>query len=131
MNAAPAIDNVRSAGNRGPLDAGGVLATGAGLAARAVMAPVLTTTTASAMPSNRALFAAFRPPFPAKGGDDRNGPVPVSLGSLPWATLSPVNLACFYQNLPPQPQACHLIIPRRETIATFEKSSPSSDSFCV
>ena len=121
MNAAPAIDNVRFAGNHGPPDAGGVLVTGAALAARAVVAPVLTTTTMSAMLINRALFAAFRPLFPAKGGDDRNCPVPVSLSSLLWATLSPVNLACFYQNLPPEPQVCYLIIPRPEAVATFEK----------
>jgi hypothetical protein len=129
MNAAPAVDNVRFSGNHGPPDAGGVLVTGAALTARAVTVPVRTTTAASAMPSNRALFATFRPPFPAKGGDGRNGPVPVSLSSLLWATLSPVNLACFYQNLPPEPQVCYLIIPRREDLATFEKSYPSFTSF--
>ena len=101
MNAAPAIDNVRFAGNRGPPAAGGVLATWAALAARAVIAPVTATTAASAMPSKRGLFAAFRPPFLTKGGDGRNGPGPVR---LLWATLSPVNLACLYQSPPPQAQ---------------------------
>jgi len=130
MNAAPAIDNVRFAGNHGPPDAGGVLVTGAALAARAAITPVTATTTASAMPSNRALFG-LRPVFLTKRGDGRNGTVPASFSSLLWATLSPVNLACFYQNLPPQPQVCYLIIPRREDLATFEKSYPSFTSFYV